>query len=860
MLPKLSLLEEIKKGGYEASLITTYNAYLPFYEDVVLRRLVNAGVRHNVLMMDARQYAISVASHPPKLSGRKYTLMPMTVDGAFHPKLIFLAGKNKVLVIVGSHNMTLAGFGFNRELTNHVRIQGPTDLAGIALAQSIWSEIESWLSQFAANVPQPVKAMVRGVRDFAPWMTTAAVPDKHVRLLAGRPGGPSLWDQLMSMIDGDVSQVAMAGPFFDAKLEFVKRVNAEMRPKRLLVAIDSRTAQIPLLARSIAEISLVQANRFGVEEKDEESGRYLHGKGIFVQQANGVHVLAVGSANPSAPAWLSNETAGNVEMMIARRGGEAAAAAESLGFSAIPQFPAIGDAEWQQIAANAERQLESTPPSYRTGVAVIEHGSLSFDVGLLGDSLQPEFTLIGPDSQPIKNLGQFRVEEGRVVLAVAAEELNDALELHCVVAGQLVLKLLLHHVSVIEEQSRTGTQRRFKEALLSLNTDTPNFELLLDSIQKIVFNEEHAAATPAMRRSGTRQREESQIDAPDTLAIDVSQIKKRKVKSRLNHSSDLAYLLDSLIYHLRVVDDKALDEVDEFGRSEEEQIGADDDQRTEVVAEIAQRQDDVLRVCHSKVATIINRMNDFLQRFSQGERSFSDVVVRVLGVLAMLRELRHCDGRVTWVQKGRTTVPQAQRLRLLDGIMFSLFERNASDRQCSLLNLNPLGADFEQSDDVARLKGLVLWLAWDCGLTMKPERPFMESREELDMRLQRNAMMLALAQMIRDDEVVIDEARQSIGSLSSTELQWLTDVERLASRCNELRHDESSLKAAAEAEAGDIAVHRKFNNWELRVVASGDEKSVELIRLAREKESVRYRPDHLAVIRIGTVAAVRSPR
>jgi len=45
MLPKISLMEELKKGGYEASLITTYNAYLPFYEEVVLRRLVNAGIR-----------------------------------------------------------------------------------------------------------------------------------------------------------------------------------------------------------------------------------------------------------------------------------------------------------------------------------------------------------------------------------------------------------------------------------------------------------------------------------------------------------------------------------------------------------------------------------------------------------------------------------------------------------------------------------------------------------------------------------------------------------------------------------------------------------------------------------------------
>jgi len=98
MLHKASLIEEVKKGGYEASLISTFNSYLPFYEEVVLRRLVNTGVRHNVLMMDAGQYAASMHDHPPLLAGRHYSLVPIDVSAAFHPKLILLVGKRKGLV------------------------------------------------------------------------------------------------------------------------------------------------------------------------------------------------------------------------------------------------------------------------------------------------------------------------------------------------------------------------------------------------------------------------------------------------------------------------------------------------------------------------------------------------------------------------------------------------------------------------------------------------------------------------------------------------------------------------------------------------------------------------------------------
>lgn len=110
----ISIIDELRKGGYEASLITTFNAYIPFYEDVVLRRLVNAGVRHNVLMMDYSQYAHSLQVQPPRLAGRYYSLLPMKTSGAFHAKIILLLGKKKGLLFIGSHNLTLVGFGFNR--------------------------------------------------------------------------------------------------------------------------------------------------------------------------------------------------------------------------------------------------------------------------------------------------------------------------------------------------------------------------------------------------------------------------------------------------------------------------------------------------------------------------------------------------------------------------------------------------------------------------------------------------------------------------------------------------------------------------------------------------------------------------
>ncbi|MGB5104106.1 MAG: hypothetical protein WBO04_12440, partial [Steroidobacteraceae bacterium] len=186
-----------------------------------------------------------------------------------------------------------------------------------------------------------------------------------------------------------------------------------------------------------------------------------------------------GSANPSAPAWLASEPSGNVELMLARRDEAAVAAAQALGFTEIPQMPLLEEDDWQTIEDNAQQQAEPTPPGYRTGVALVKDGRILVDMSLLEGLDEAEFMLSATDNREIRSERSFHVEEGCAVFTFEAAEIADAIGLHAVVENSVALKLLLHHVSAIEEQARTGTQRRFKEALLSLETDTPNIELLI---------------------------------------------------------------------------------------------------------------------------------------------------------------------------------------------------------------------------------------------------------------------------------------------------------------------------------------------------------------------------------------------
>ncbi len=122
----------------------------------------------------------------------------------------------------------------------------------------------------------------------------------------------------------------------------------------------------------------------------------------------------------------------------------------------------------------------------------------------------------------------------------------------------------------------------------------------------------------------------------------------------------------------------------------------------------------------------------------------------------------------------------------------------------SLLHPEGLGEAFADSDEIARLKGMLLWLAWDCGARMRIEKPFMESDEELHQRLLENAMLLSLVQAVQGDDLVADEARQSIAGLATGDLDWIGQMLALVMRIEAIKQGAALIEAITEPRPGDV--------------------------------------------------------
>ena len=408
--------------------------------------------------------------------------------------------------------------------------------------------------------------------------------------------------------------------------------------------------------------------------------------------------------------------------MLLRIGDEAASTARELGLLDIQSMPKLSKEDWQTVLDNWQSHVQAnelTLPG--TGIAVATESGVSIYASREETRAILPCEVLGAERESLLSCNAS-LTDGKHVAKVPKDIIQAARFIRYESAGAL-FNCIVQHQNLIEENSRTGTQRRFREALASLNTDSPDLETLIRCVDKIIFSkadEVNRVKPPHGPESG---QEKKTSEVGGALSVDVSDTKKTKRKFRLQQSDDLAYLLDVLIYHLRQEDpvalDTSMDARDAKGRSEEEQVGAEDDEGRK---ENGQTEDEMaakmLSLCQSKVRTLVSRMLARLNDLTSGKYKLSDIIVRLTAVLAVIRQLRHCDGKVSWIRPGQTSVLIEQREKLLLGIVRNLFEAPNS------IIYSP--QDLDDADELARLKGLILWLAWDSGIRISKSNWYLE--------------------------------------------------------------------------------------------------------------------------------------
>jgi len=690
-----SLLDALSETGFQSSVIATYCCYFPFYEEVVLRRLLDRGCTNNVLMVDAKLCAQAFASEyaSPRRAGRDYTLVPIHLDGAFHPKLIVAVGKAKGALFVGSHNATLAGFGLNDEITNEFRTSGPGARRGAGMI----GDALDYLQGFAPRALADVVRVFGAVRRNIPWLEGPVVADSDERMLLFTSGRDAdLWSRVRPLVPKRPRFTFLCGPFFDSKLEFLQQLIDDVKPKRLIVGLDPESVEIdPDVVRKFRGAEFVNvAGLAQVPNRRESGARYLHAKVLWFSGAD-EELLVTGSANPSKPAFLSGRSR-NAEVIVADRRADAARA---LGLDRLVSAPRLEEKDWVQVAKRRAEKPRDELQSSGTVILAVP----SDDYFELERSIGARVTLEAFDAGgSILGLAKTRVNDPTVVEA-PAEICDRAQTLRGLGPEKKLIVVLVHRPDEVAKNVGGDRQRELRQALGALEENPAQLETLLKLTEKVIFESENIVRDepPARARGGTRDREAADI-GPESFAVNAAGRRASRKKRRLA-SGDILVLLDALIYRLG---EGLSNPAAPRPQSEEVRPVGEDDAGDEDLPPLPPPYVALAEVCRAKVGRLIRRMARQLDRARSAKAR--QAVVQLAAVLSVVHALRLMEQRIEWRSRHLKLVDLKHEEQLLETAALAIAWGESALGPRALSEVG--GEPFQE---LSLAIGLLVWLAWD---------------------------------------------------------------------------------------------------------------------------------------------------
>jgi hypothetical protein len=698
---RLSLYDEVRSRGYEASIIASYTLDFQFYERVVLRRLQSSGCRHNIVLCDARQCTKALVSggYAPRLCGTGYSLLPIQMARAFHPKLLLLLGRRKSRLIIGSHNLTLSGFGLNREIASALDVvpHGPSG----AIAGRVWNFIRAWTTGFEGQI----QSVIAATENIVPWLASTTTAEKEMPLLCSLPSGPSLWDQFKQFLNGAVRSISIISPYFDSKLSFVRALEKELRPEECIIAIQPEFTDVPTVAKSMAErFRFIDISRLG----GAWAHNRFHAKVYKFELVDGSCVVVSGSANASERAWRATPSDRNAEVILIH--GDGARVWKRLGLARISDLPEVDARGWDVINSRALKNKEKDN-GYESPFLAI-----SAPDGFLVDK---RFTL-GVAAKDIHIFGgvQDRTSIERIEaspeqsLCVCEDQAvrDSATRLQIVEPTGPHRIALVHHIDDLLDKAAGNLRHAFRAAFSGLGGDPDQLTELLKIVEKAIFDEPimlaDASEKPGRQRVAVGQKQEADSE-PVSLMISAGETTRARRRQRILVSSDLALIIDALIYQLgRGLHDHIDSEISNLPPD------AEPSTPPEEVPPPPQVDGHVLaQLCRRKVNVLFRRMVGQLELAANRAKDATSALIQLTAVLGVVKHLRLQQFGFEWLPRGETLVdPEKQ---------WEFFKRVAQLLYAPHFRIAALGLaehNSQEFDELTNVRALLAWIALDCEL------------------------------------------------------------------------------------------------------------------------------------------------
>lgn len=306
-IERSNILELIGSGKnkYHSCVITSYSIDLTFFEQLILPKLRSAGVTNINLFVDGTMLEKYLASHlasSTKKFKANYSITPVYISGAFHSKILFLSGKDKGYLSIGSGNITSSGLLYNDEIWSSF-YTGKKRTNALPIFKDAWYYIQS-LSRHSQGINL---TKINWIPQYSVWIdnlsdineTEAVFKDEAFKLLYTKTG-TSLYQAVISSLSQKPNIIKIIAPYYNSSGALIKKFQDSLNPSSVHCVVDTTCGILPVNFNSkdceFSDWSDV------INSNSSKSIQRLHAKMIQIEYDDKT-LLILGSANATLEAF-----------------------------------------------------------------------------------------------------------------------------------------------------------------------------------------------------------------------------------------------------------------------------------------------------------------------------------------------------------------------------------------------------------------------------------------------------------------------------------------------------------------------------------------------------------------------------
>ena len=299
------LLKEIPSGKFHSAIFTAYSINLYYLEQQVLPLLGSKGIHYVSILADGAMLSNQLEHYGYLSQQRKrnYAVHGIQSSGAFHPKLIFLAGPDTVLLLVGSGNLTTSGHGKNLEVWNAIYVNSQDDTKYGFVIQA-WN----YMKQLHTDLGDSANSKLKSIEENCFLLAKGDEAEATIFNLDAQnqisfhtnQSESSLFSQVSDIVGNDkIERITIMCPFHDSEGKFIQELNNRYKPEQIDVLVQADFGALPLKMKNQSNVRFFEWSEV-MQEKQRQS--YFHAKNIIFE-GKAKNYLISGSANASIAAF-----------------------------------------------------------------------------------------------------------------------------------------------------------------------------------------------------------------------------------------------------------------------------------------------------------------------------------------------------------------------------------------------------------------------------------------------------------------------------------------------------------------------------------------------------------------------------